>query len=1229
MSQNIVSRLAALRPSWLTARRLPYVVASLASASAAQTWFRAGHHTAAGDVAPFLRTSLSSEVFSLWNHQLSAAGGISAEIVRIFDVLFLGLADLLGMAPHTIQRLFYTLLAVGTALAATYLFTALTATFARPSADPENSTTDTAPSTTDLGWPQAWLIALLGTLAVVNPYWMVLVPNPIFLAATGLGAAIAAVIWRAFTSTPTRLLYLALGAPFLAIPAVNPPLLAVLLVWALLCLGTALYVLRPSSLRPLVSYFAKASSLALLANLFWILPLGITLFGGTTLVGAEVSPEAWSWSHAQNSIPNVAALNAFWGWAYADVYVPYATRLDEIWWSPLRFALPLTALTALVYALRQPRRSLLRRYGVATGLISAATIVVGKGLHPPFEALNAFLYDHIPGMWLLREPISKVGWVLLLSYLSIVAASQAHRFLPRGDIAARRPATSRSWARPLTAALVTVAAASALVYPHPLYTGAAVPAARADLPGAYVSLPPELTELAEVIAAATSGRVLPLPQPTFYQMSHTWGYHGVDQVLAQALTVPLISPTNGGYFSQPPVFAALVDETVSQILAADPSALDLLARLGVDTLVVRLDYDGRSSQPGLVDPDRFLSALQKLGLEEIYSSPLAVVFSVPTARPPLTAYTPSQILTFDPASPRDWAAAASSLRANQLLLSSQENPSLDASNSALLIGSKPIPLPAPGDLAEVSLRRTGPVSMTLTQDGVLFPTARLFIGDTALPLGASSVPAQLPILAAATPSHAFPVQGSATFLASNGDPVQFFAAAPRQKPSSVPLEDCPDSTQDPSGCLYADLPADLLPSPGAALLLEVDGAPDATLCLSLEDPHNCLRTDSAYLNLLPASHATATPRRLTSVLIGHDLAGQDPLGLGTSQPRAYLVAPSKETLSPQSASLLVTPLLPSGSRYVSLPDRVALPSAAPHTPVSLGFSTTGSEVSPDLFSDLADCNRLTPANPAEAGLSLQRTATALTLTARSHSACVWANLGPVLAPALEVSFMHETHSGRPARFCLWQTAISRCAPASGLSSEAGAYRETIYPETSEGQLHLYLYADAPSSQATHSTSVTYSEIEASPRSRLTALAAPPVVSAQAPELLGADPTPPRALSTASLAADLPAGSTLVFSESFSPWLRLRVNGADVSWTHITADGWANGWVTPEPLPAGSTISVLLPLASLATIGQLLSLITILSALIIVTGTVILPRARGSLAHRLKLRPSRPLPPSPK
>src|SRR5690606_36280308 len=113
------------------------------------------------------------------------------------------------------------------------------------------------------------------------------------------------------------------------------------------------------------------------------------------------------------------------------------------------------------------------------------------------------------------------------------------------------------------------------------------------------------------------------------------------------------------------------------------------------------------------------------------------------------------------------------------------------------------------------------------------------------------------------------------------------------------------------------------------------------------------------------------------------------------------------------------------------PDTVELPEGSGGKLVRFAHPSEGevSVMDAALFSDLEDCDRSDSATAEEAGLGFVGSGSSLRLTARRHSACVWANLGVPTAPALRVVFDFEAVSGRQPRFCLWQTAVSRCAEA--------------------------------------------------------------------------------------------------------------------------------------------------------------------------------------------------------
>jgi hypothetical protein len=131
-----------------------------------------------------------------------------------------------------------------------------------------------------------------------------------------------------------------------------------------------------------------------LLNLWWLVPLGVTLGSQGTgyTIAAQTDLASWSWTQARLSVPNVASLDGHWGWVYPE-YFPYAASIDGSIWGPLRFGLPALAFAATFLAPSGRRRIAVTLAGLALVLI-----VLGKGLHPPLTGLNLFLYDSKKGI---------------------------------------------------------------------------------------------------------------------------------------------------------------------------------------------------------------------------------------------------------------------------------------------------------------------------------------------------------------------------------------------------------------------------------------------------------------------------------------------------------------------------------------------------------------------------------------------------------------------------------------------------------------------------------------------------------------------------------------------------------------------------------------------------------------------------------------------------------------
>lgn len=572
-------------------------------------WFHAGGYLASGDVGPFVRDSLVHELGSLWNHQDSGAGSPSYETsARLIEVLCVLGARVLGLPAFVGQWLLYA--GVLSALAASVCgFCAL--------------------------WLRnPWAIAFGGIVSFINVFTLVNLLNPLPALALAEVALLGGLVLRTARGTIRRtraVILLALATLPLSYLGLNPPLIAVVALGVLALLAAA-GPLTGGSTRAAVYAVVLAAPIALAADAWWLVPEVAALHGGGgASFAAQTDVEAWTWTMQRSSLPNILSLNAQWGWAFTE-YTPWAPSMDALPWSAVRWSLPLLALAGFC-APPGGRRN--RRALRALGLAVIPLALLCKGLHPPLVGINLLIYRDVPGMWLFREPMAKFGGLLVLVY-ALLAAAALERLLRRGF----GPCFVRAWIPAISlrtsTAAATVLAVTALSYPWPLWNAAVMSEPRDALPSAQVRIPAGWQSVADVInQSPDSGKLLELPLDTYYQVTTTWGYHGVDNVPQQLIRRPVLQELPGGYFGATPQMESTLGAAQTAVLAGNGTGTrNLLDALGATFVLVRRDLEllpGDARQPAASLLSAGLAAVP--GMRRIESGPLADVFEVAPASP--------------------------------------------------------------------------------------------------------------------------------------------------------------------------------------------------------------------------------------------------------------------------------------------------------------------------------------------------------------------------------------------------------------------------------------------------------------------------------------------------------------------------------------------------------------------------------------------------------------------
>ncbi|MDP9329034.1 MAG: hypothetical protein M3P11_00045 [Actinomycetota bacterium] len=1154
-------------PSWR--RSAPYLIPGIAAALATQTWFEPGRFIAAGDVAPFLRTNLSAELSSAWGHSLSSAGSASFQsLARWPELLVLHIAGTFGASAPVAQRWFFTFIALSAALAAVWFASA----FVRS--------------------PTARTAA--GIIAVFNPFVLQHIPNPLTLWSIAMMGAAGGLLVRAALGRAPTPLWLAGLSLFGAYLAINPPLLAIVAIWTMGVTMSASWFLGRGASGRAASYLVRATPWMILLNLWWVLPYAFALKSQGTgyIVQAQTNILGWSWTQVRLSLANVASLDGHWGWSFPE-YFPYSSSIDGSIWGPLRFGLPALAFAAPCFALRGRRRT-------AAVLVAAALALVflSKGLHPPLAGVNLFLYRHVPGMWLLRDPLSKLGPMLVLIYSTLIAiALEGVR-----DLLAR----SKGIPRAALSLGVAVMLIGAVAFAYPMWTGQVIPDKRPILPPAHVTVPQGWIALAETLdRSPIRGKALVLPLDDFYQVPTTWGYYGIDQIPRSLLTRPTIQVLPGSYYGELPGFASAVRDVQMALLNGDRAAVPALLRaLGVSYVIVRRDLDPSFPGRHFASPDALASTLSgSAGIRSTGSYGVADLFAFDASAakqgtdPLIRGGAALQVTTTNPddlmfavGSEPPGATVVSIASGGSDQPSESEGPPAlaaalvagPASTSTRFTSGRGTVRLAPRLIAPQLLHVSRYVgkhrtNLILDRATTVQIDGRPVLGGT---LGNIHLGAGVSVAAIGSGDSFAPLIGNEALLGIGASgPLSVWGAgrALAWHGSWMNVTDC--HNYDGRSMQQAGLAAARLggPLPGVSLtarshsacvrahvgqtgpstplLLRFDyrsvAGRAARVCLWLSGPDRCAPIPP--LDPSPGWHSyraalpPAPDAREQTLFLYAD--GDAPDGMTTrTEFRGMEVVPLSRIVT------RTVTMTPPAEQSLSL-------SAGQHELVTR--TRAPASLSP-LSAVVSDCHAYDQRSIRQAGLQAvslpNQPAPAIRLSALAHSACVSAGVeGFVPGGSYTLDLDYRTLTGLPARVCVWEVGPDRCAPLPPMRASSDWYhlQASVTPDPGTAALRLFVYADAGALGGS-STIVEYRALRVTSAAPLAiTMFDDSVARSDAPQVswtrLGAS-TYQVDVSRADDAFVLSLG------ESFSPGWVLQGLPEGRGGEHVVADGYANGWM---------------------------------------------------------------------
>jgi arabinofuranan 3-O-arabinosyltransferase len=1193
--------------------------------------FRTGKFLASGDVAPMIVDGLHHELGWQWTHMSSGAGGPTYEIARSAEVLAARIGQALGGSEALGQRLLYSII-WGSAAAAG---ASLARRFTR----------------------RSWVALAIGAMVALNPYTLVALPNPLPIVALGITAAVTSLCVEAAESSRRRWILASLLTVPCSYLSLNPPLLTMVaaLVVVQPILAAAVTGTGRRGMLRVASLLVRGAPLAVALSVWWVVPAYIAIHkADPTALRAVTDLDVWSWTHARSSIANVMTLFGHWSWPRPEYY-GRSIAIEQFPWRPLRWVVPALAFASPFVVSKQRRGP-----AVAVTVFSGAAVFVGKGLHAPFSGTNRWLYGHVPGFWLFREPAAKLGVVLVVLF----AIGCAMTF----DAALDRVADARSRAGALvwhpdrrhsrgstllvgrTVSLVVVATSIApLVGVWPLWTGAAIKTASAGVASDRVALPSEWRKLAAAVnASQKQGKALVLPIDDYYQVPTTWGFYGADNLVRRLLKRPVLQSDPQLYVGDSEVFDALLHSVERTITLNDGrGTAQLLAALGVSHVIVRkdIDFDTTVRRTSMQRPETILKGLDRVrALRPILATSVADVYEVSgEAISPVQAL--AGIVASSNVSPDGFAQLRAALPTDLALSMAAPSSTLDAGRAVVLDGS------SSGSMVEVGQNQTASVSRQFASASMLAvriegetvrldPVVHWKVGSK--PLGEFRREVRVRGLVGLLYGQRFVDRASArTVLRFDASASLVPVVATRETSNLGPRSevlDCNNSgpaTADQLGFLLAETTS----SSGNWLNLRAR-AHSACVRYALTG----VRPGRLFNVALQAeAHSERSPRfclwvpsQRTCASIGSLERSVDGTWVlsslwiappGATEASLYLYADSSNAVGGPEVSKTETdvsyrpPIVVQVAKVPSLALGVASP-----TPTDVRFEPGPHPVSIEVddehpaigdVGDLGDCNRFDGRTAEQVGLRRELFGSSgVSLSARAHAACVALPLtGLTPAVPYQVSFDHRTLRGEKARYCVLDQQRHACVVSGRLDSSDSRWRtETVSFDANPGSIGmaamaLLVYADGSS----RGTLTQYRSFRITPRVEEFV-----TMTTTNPKRPTVPVTTYKALNPAHYrvhVADVRAPFVLALSESWSPdWRLVGIPGPKAK--HLKIDGYRNGWA----IDATGDLDVELEYAPART-GQLAIRVSALAAALLALGLLFrwARRCLGSSARNGWLR----------
>lgn len=458
--------------------------------------------------------------------------------------------------------------------------------------------------------------------------------------------------WLAWASA------LAVASVLTSTAAANPPMflmfLAIFIFYLIYLLLTQPEQRTVAGLKHIGLFLLVSIALAILINLFWIVPYAHVLlreYSGALSSGLEgIQFQDWLGPVSTNtSLLNVFRLQGAWDW-YAgwqgEVYVPAAKPYQHnpfyLLWSVI---VPVFAFAALLLRDKLTNRKLVTFFA----LLSLVGLLFSAGSHEPTGKIYKWLIDHVPFLSIYRSPWYKFSTWTVLGYtmLSAMTAMATASWVEKRQLFA----TNKGAAQSLIAVGLLLFTVATLTYSSGLVLGKVFPTKeeRIKLHSAHITFPDHFFKAADWANAQPGDwRIWHLPAQEAF--NYNWGLGTLMDMSLFTFNKPTLWwPEQTGSGPAKPGSESVTKAAYDELYAGTSGQLSrLLGLLNVRYALQKDDID-YSFYGGIDSPDFVKQKLTENGLTLAHQEgPWHFFESKPADQKPLI-YPTSQHIQTSPA----------------------------------------------------------------------------------------------------------------------------------------------------------------------------------------------------------------------------------------------------------------------------------------------------------------------------------------------------------------------------------------------------------------------------------------------------------------------------------------------------------------------------------------------------------------------------------------------------